>query len=45
MGKTYRQDDYADPRKTTQKAKQDKKQQGRINKQFLRSINTGSIAE
>jgi hypothetical protein len=45
MAKTYRWDDKQDPRKTTQKAKQDKKQQGRINKQFLRSINTGSIVE
>ena len=45
MAKTYRWYDKQDPRKTTQKAKQDKKIQGRINKQFLRSINTGSIAE
>ncbi len=38
MAKTYRWDDKQDPRKATQKAKQDQKQQGRVNKQFLRTV-------
>ena len=38
MAKTFRWDDKQDPRKDTQKAKQDQKVQGRKEKQFLRSI-------
>lgn len=38
MSKTYRWDDKQDPRKTTQKSKQEKKVQGRKEKQFLRNV-------
>lgn len=38
MSKSYRWTDKQDPRKDTQKAKQDQKMQGRKEKQFLRSI-------
>ncbi len=38
MGKTFRWDDKQDPRKDTQKAKQDKKQLGRSTKQFWRNL-------
>lgn len=38
MGKTYRWDDKHDPRKDTQKAKQEKKMQGQKEKQFLKNL-------
>ncbi len=38
MAKSYRWTDRQDPRKDTQKAKQDQKVQGRKEKQFLRTI-------
>ena len=38
MSKTYRWDDKLDPRKDTQKAKADKKQQGQKNKQQQRQF-------
>lgn len=38
MGKTYKWDDKHDTRKDTQKAKHDKKVQGRNTKQFWRNI-------
>lgn len=38
MAKSYRWTDKQDPRKDTQKAKQDQKVQGRKEKQFLRNI-------
>ncbi len=37
MGKTYRWDDKQDPRKDTQKSKQDKKLQGQKEKQFFKN--------
>lgn len=40
MAKTYRWDDKLDPRKDTQKAKQDKKMLGRSTKQFWRNVST-----
>jgi hypothetical protein len=47
MSKSYRfsADQQTEQRNKSKQAKQDKKAQGRINKQFLRSINTGSIVE
>ena len=38
MAKTYRWDDKHDPRKDTQKAKADKKQQGQKDKQLNRKF-------
>lgn len=47
MAKTfkYNPDQAIDQRNKSKAIKQDKKVQGRINKQFLRSINTGSVTE
>lgn len=38
MAKTFRWDDKQDPRKDTQKAKQDQKQAGRKSKEFLKGL-------
>lgn len=38
MAKTFRWDDKQDPRKTTQKAKQDQKLAGRKSKEFLKGL-------
>ena len=47
MSKTfkYNPDQTIDQRNKSKAIKQDQKVQGRVNKQFLRSINIGSIAE
>jgi len=47
MSKTfkYNPDQHIDQRNKSKAIKQDVKQQGQINKQFLRSINTGSVTE
>jgi hypothetical protein len=40
MGKTYRQADYADPRKDKQSAKLKAKEQGKQTKAFWRNLST-----
>jgi hypothetical protein len=47
MSKSYRfsADQQTEQRNKSKAIKQDQKQLGRINKQFLRSINTGSVTE